>query len=228
MDQPPSKIGIAFVGSIIILVFAVFLVAGFKNVLPSRDAQKISKSGAQSISSQKTSGHIESDFAYYTGPANAKVTVVEFLDFQCPYCQQVHSTVKNLLARYADKSVKFVFRQFPIEKIHPVALDAARASLCAKEQNKFQEIVDLFYAKQDQISIEALPLFAQSSGVPDIARFSSCLASHRYDGIIRNDQSDGINLGIQGTPTFFINGEKIEGAQEEQIFIDAIDSALIQ
>lgn len=218
MEQQYSKAGIALVGTAIILVFAIFLIAGFKNVTPLITAKDISPQDAQS--------HIESNFAYYTGPAQAKVTVVEFFDFQCAYSREIHPVIMKLITRYANASVKFAFRQLPIENTHPVALDAARASLCAKEQNKFMELYSELFAKQDQLSLASIPALAQLAGVPDSARFSACLSSHRYDSVIRSDQSDAMILGIEGTPTFFVNGKKIEGAVDESIFIDAIDSEL--
>lgn len=166
-----------------------------------------------------------SDFSYYAGSSQPTVRVVEFLDFQCPYCKQAVPTVASLIKQYEGVAVQFSFRHFPIESTHPVAFDASLASLCAKEQNLFMPYHDILYEHQDQITPENLPVFAAAVGL-DMERYSRCMADRRYASTIRKDQSDGVSLGIVGTPTFFINGIKVEGAQEATVFQTIIDKEL--
>lgn len=174
---------------------------------------------------EKAAGFAQSDFAYYAGSAQPAVRVVEFLDFQCPYCKQAVPTVAALIKQYEGTPVQFSFRHFPIESTHPVAFDASLASLCAKEQNLFMPYHDILYEHQDQIAPENLSVFAAAVEL-DMERYSRCMADRRYASTIRKDQSDGTLLGIAGTPTFFINGIKVEGAQEPSVFQTIIDKEL--
>lgn len=225
MEYESSKAGIAVLGTAVLVVFAVFLVGGF--------SQMISVSKPDALMTHISSGatqtgfaNRDSDFAYFAGPPDARVTVVEFFDFQCPYSRQAFSTIDNLVKRYAGQPVKFVFRHVPIESIHPAAFDAALAASCAKEQNRFMEMHDALFEKQNQITKESLLKFAEEAGVPNLARFQSCMLARRYENVIRKDTSEGLALGVEGTPTFFVNEKKLEGAHDEQVFIDAIDQAL--
>lgn len=180
---------------------------------------------AEGVPKAQAAALAASDFAYYTGSSKPAVRVVEFLDFQCPYCKQAVPTVAALIKQYEGAAVQFSFRHFPIESTHPVAFDASLASLCAKEQNLFMPYHDILYEHQNQITPENLPVFAAAVNL-DMERYARCMAGRRYASTIRKDQSDGVSLGILGTPTFFINGIKVEGAQEAAIFQTIISQEL--
>jgi protein-disulfide isomerase len=158
------------------------------------------------------------------GNAQAPVTIVEFSDFQCPYCQRAYPTVQSLLAKYP-KQVKFSYRDFPLRGLHPQAQMAAQAGRCAGEQGKFWEFHDDLFTKPNLLSKEELAKHAVTVGL-DGDKFASCLDSGRYDDAIEKDVQDGIQAGVTGTPAFFINGILLSGALPASEFERTIDSEL--
>ena len=143
------------------------------------------------------------------GPANAPVTLVEFADFECPFCGGLYPTLKQIEKNYADK-VRFVYRQFPLVNMHPHAQKAAEASLCANEQGKFWEFHDSMFSRQQQLEIADLKQRAVTLKM-DTAAFNQCLDSGKHAATIRRDQEDGRKSGVSSTPTLFINGRQING-----------------
>lgn len=144
------------------------------------------------------------------GPKDARVAVVEFLDFQCPYCGANHEDLMRVMKKYQEASVRFEFRQFPISSIHPHAVQAAQAALCSHEQGKYLEMQNIMFTHQDDIKPEAYTPWAAELGM-NLAQFNTCLAEKKYSPVIKKDLADAQLLGIQGTPTWFINGERIVG-----------------
>jgi len=142
------------------------------------------------------------------GPADAPVTLVEFADFQCPYCGGLSPTLKQIQEDYKDK-LRVIYLQFPLADIHPEAEKAAEASLCAYEQNKFWELHDAMFGDQKNLSIEELKRKASQLSM-DVAAFTSCLEG-KYFPEIRADVSEGVKAGVEGTPTMFINGRLLIG-----------------
>ena len=136
------------------------------------------------------------------GNPDAPVTIVEFSDFQCPYCQIAQATVKELLEKYKGK-VRLGFRDLPLRQIHPQAQLAAEASRCAAEQGKFWEYHDLLFAGQ-KLDTAGLTAHAGNAGL-DVERFEGCLKSEKYTPMIENDLQMGMKAGVTGTPAFFIN-----------------------
>lgn len=155
------------------------------------------------------------------GSENPIITIVEFADFQCPYCQEEAPILRRILLEYNDE-VKVIFRDFPISAVHPDAMAAALAANCANEQNKFWDYHDLLYQNQDDLSLENLLLMANQV-VDDFDQFSQCLANRKYENEIQNDLLDGIKLGLTGTPTFFVNGYKIQGVITYMTWVDLIE-----
>lgn len=148
------------------------------------------------------------------GPANAKVTIVEFSDFECPFCGSFHRDMYQLLKdRYQDK-VRFVYKDFPLQQ-HPNALPAALASHCADEQGKFWEYHDVLFASQFDLSEQALINYAGKVGVPDQAKFTDCLKTRKYVQTVQNSLNYGISKFVDATPTFFINGNILRGAPRD-------------
>jgi protein-disulfide isomerase len=158
-----------------------------------------------------------------TGPGNAAVTIVEFTDYQCPYCHRAQSTVDEVLRRYAGK-VRFVHLDFPLEG-HPGALPAARAARCAGEQGKFWDYHRDLMTAPGQLDDADLGTRAAKVGLKRDA-FSSCVASSRHDEAIRADFARGESLGVSGTPAYFVNGRMLSGARPVEAFAEVIDAEL--
>ena len=158
------------------------------------------------------------------GPADAPITLVEFSDYQCPFCRAwEQQTYKPLLDAYPDK-IRFVYRDFPLTSIHPNAMPAAEAAQCANEQGKFWDFHDKLFAGSD-LGDQVYKQYAQDLGL-DMTRFDDCLTSHKYRQAIQDDMNFAINLGINSTPTFFINGLALIGAQPLSAFQNVIDKEL--
>jgi len=143
--------------------------------------------------------------SHMTGNLNAPLTVVEFGDFECPACGISEQAARQIRAQYGDR-IRFVFRQFPLSKIHPWAEKAAEASECAAEQGKFWEAVEKLYAGQEDLSVDSLKRYARELGL-DPGRFDQCLDRGQTAARIRQDLADGHALKVAGTPTFFIGRE---------------------
>lgn len=143
------------------------------------------------------------------GPANAPVTLVEFADFQCPFCGGLYPTLKQVEKNYADR-VRFVYRQFPLVNMHPHAQKAAEASLCAHDQGKFWEYHDSLFSRQHELEIADLKQRAVTLKM-DTTAFNQCLESGRKATTIRQDQGDARKNGVTSTPTMFINGRLLSG-----------------
>jgi protein-disulfide isomerase len=157
------------------------------------------------------------------GPANAPVEVIEFSDFQCPFCLRAHPTVNQVLSTYGDR-VRLVYRHYPLPN-HPNARPAAEASQCAAEQGKFWQYYDRLFADQTKLSTDALKQSAADLGM-DAGRFNACVDSHKYKDQVEADIKDGNDAGVSGTPAFFINGRMLTGAQPFEAFKRIIDEEL--
>jgi len=155
------------------------------------------------------------------GPVDAPVTVVLFSDFECPYCASVNVTLNRVLAEYGDK-VRLVYRQFPLDEIHPHADKAAEASLCAAEQGKFWEMHDALFRTPIRLELEELKAKAAAIGL-DAPRFDSCLSSGKYAERVRADLEAGKAAGVASTPTLFVNGRPVIGAQPYQQIVKVIE-----
>jgi protein-disulfide isomerase/rhodanese-related sulfurtransferase len=154
--------------------------------------------------------------SHIAGNPLAPVTVVEFGDFECPVCGRAEVTAREVRAKYSSQ-VRFVFRQFPLIHIHPLALRAAMASECAANQGKFWEAVDKIYSRQEDLSDKGLELDASEIGL-DTGQFRKCLQSGATSARVRLDVEDGHALGVNGTPTFFIDQKGYESALSMEEF----------
>jgi protein-disulfide isomerase len=163
----------------------------------------------------------------WVGNKDADVIIVEFSDFQCPFCARALPTVNQIKETYGD-DILFVYRDFPLRSIHPQAQKAAEASQCAFEQDKFWEYHDLLFEKQSSWSGVGVPIFKEYAvdlGL-DTDTFNDCLDSNKYADEVEADLQEGSHFGVTGTPAFFINGQKISGAQPFTIFKQIIDVEL--
>ena len=158
------------------------------------------------------------------GNAKAPVTLVEFSDFQCPFCLRVVPTMKQIRATYGDK-VRIVWKDFPLTQIHPQAFKAGEAGQCAAEQGKFWEFHDRVFENQQAMLLDDLKRYAASVGV-DAARFNACLDTSKQAEVVRDGVAQGTRLGVNSTPTVFINGRRVSGAQPYEIFAAIIDEEL--
>jgi predicted DsbA family dithiol-disulfide isomerase len=149
------------------------------------------------------------------GPAAARVTIVEFSDFECPFCGRLFPALKNIERSYPN-SVRIVYRQFPLTNIHPYAQKAAEASLCAGEQDRFWEMHDSMFGFQDDLTVPSLKMRAAELNL-DVTAFSACLDSGKHAETIRKDKEDAATLGVTGTPTLFVNGRMILGNQPAEL-----------
>jgi protein-disulfide isomerase len=173
----------------------------------------------------------------YMGDKNAKVTLIEFSDYQCPFCAR-HSakTLPQLLTDYVKTGkVKYVLRDFPLEAMHPAALKAAEAAHCAGEQGKYWELHDRLLMSQKAIDPKELPGHAKALGL-DVPKLEQCVDSGKYTAQVRKDVDDGQKAGVSGTPTFFLGATQgdttvkatrmLVGAQPYPSFKEAIDGLL--
>jgi protein-disulfide isomerase len=158
------------------------------------------------------------------GPAGAPVTIVEFEDFQCPFCKQAQATLDLVLATYRDK-VRMVHRDFPLQPLHPASWKSHEAARCAEEQGKFWQYRDLLYRNKPAAGLEVLSNYASQLGL-NVADFSKCLDSGKFKAAVQKDEDEGERLGVQGTPAFFINGRLFSGAQPASAFARIIDEEL--
>jgi protein-disulfide isomerase len=159
------------------------------------------------------------------GKADAPVTIVEFSDFQCPFCSRGAETVNEIKKKYAGK-VKIVFRHFPLP-MHKDARPAGEASLCVNDQgvDKFWKFHDLAFKNQDKLDPVNLEKYAKDSGA-DVAKYKECLTAKKFGDAVQKDMDYGEKVGVKSTPTFFINGEIIAGAVPIENFSEVIDEAL--
>jgi protein-disulfide isomerase len=153
-----------------------------------------------------------------TGGENAPVQIIMFIDFECPYCQRSYPIVKELTQRYGDV-IELIFKHFPLESIHPDALPAARGASCADDQGAFWPYYDVLFTSR-QLDEASLLSHADTLGL-DIQTFSTCLNSQKHEQEIEQDLLDGIDIGVRGTPTYVVNGIKIEGVLSKEIW-DAV------
>ena len=157
------------------------------------------------------------------GPASAPIELIEFSDFQCPYCQRAHPTVKQVLDTYGSR-IRLVYRNYPLPN-HPNARPAAEAAQCANEQGKFWQYHDRLFANPGKLGDADLKQGAAELGL-DAGRFNACVDSHKYKSVVDADIKDGNAAGVSGTPAFFINGRVLTGAQPFEAFKRIIDEEL--
>jgi protein-disulfide isomerase len=161
--------------------------------------------------------------AYFMGRVDAPITIVEFSDYQCPYCKKFNDEVFHPLLEQYPEQIKFVYRNLPLTSIHDNAVPAAEAAMCAGEQGSYWQFHEMLFEKG--LGDSAYRKYAQELGL-NITAFSACLADHRYQATIIADSEFAADLGIRSTPTFFINGLAIVGAQPLEVFEKVIDAEL--
>jgi protein-disulfide isomerase len=157
------------------------------------------------------------------GPVDAPVTMVEFADFQCPYCRRAHPVVSRLLMEYQDK-IRYVFRDYALA-FHKRAVPASVAAYCANEQGKYWDYYESLKVMVGDLQDADLNQRAESMGL-DMDAFKACMAAGKYEGLVNAGFADGQALGVTGTPTYFINGRMLIGAQPYEAFKEIIDEEI--
>ncbi len=222
-----------FYSVLVAIAFAVGILTGYfvwgRNPVSARAAAANNPSAAQIPAATQAPRYVRYDVATdgfpSMGPADAPITIVEFSDFQCPFCKRFQDeTFKQLMAAYPGK-IRFVYRHLPLTSIHPEAFPAAEASMCANEQNAFWEFHDQIFANQDKLGRDLYLQIASDLNL-DSAAFENCVTTNKYKDLVQTDSDFALGLGVQSTPTFFINGLAIVGAQPLTAFTQIIDKEL--
>ncbi len=231
-DQPQETFTFKathFYAVLVVLAFAAGVLIGYVAwgrtpaasavVVPQQDSAAAPTSAPQYVRYK-----IPTDGFPSLGPANAPIVLVEFADFQCPFCREwEQQTYQPLLQAYPGK-IRIVYRDFPLTAIHPEAMPAAEAAQCANEQGQFWAYHDKLFSSEN-LSDQVFQQYAQDLGL-DMTQFNECYSTHKYASAIQADSDFATNLGINSTPTFFINGLAIIGAQPLSTFQNVINKEL--
>ena len=205
-----------FIGGSVFLVLGLLLLVLFVDVLfPVKEGD---------VRDADASSRIGGGLPEVDGNESAPVVIVEFGDFQCPFCRKVLPFLKQVKAVYGD-GVAFVYKTCPLASILRFAVRAAEASECARDQGAFWQYHDLLFENQGAFQDDKLVSYAAELGL-DTTAFKDCLASGAKRLIIQRDFQEGLDLGLQGTPIFFINGQRLDGAQPYNAFKRIIDEEL--
>ncbi|MDO8655480.1 MAG: DsbA family protein [bacterium] len=216
------------------IVVAGIFIAGsvvYGPVIRERGATSLAKQGAPSaVAPSGAPVQVTVDAQdHVRGNASAKVTIVEFSDLQCPYCKSFHPTIQQALSEYGDK-VRWVYKHFPLDAIHPQAIPAAEASECVFEQKGdqgFWTFTDSVFGNQERIGPALFRELAQQQGL-DMGSYDQCVSSRKYQDKVQQDYQDGVQIGVNGTPASFVNGVPVSGAVPYATLKAAIDEALKQ
>ena len=188
-------------------------------------AQPSSQPAAQEVPRKVTRYEVPVDDDPGIGPEDAAITIVEFSDYECPYCTRWYAEVWPRLQETYPDQVRLVYRDFPLTSIHGNAVSAAEAANCAGEQGAYWEFHEKLFISQDGLGEEAYQNYARELGL-DLASFDQCFQERRYQDEVASDLNFAMNLGVRSTPTFFINGIALVGAQPFEIFKEVIDKEL--
>jgi protein-disulfide isomerase len=216
-----------FYSVLVVIAFAVGVLVGY--LAWGRGSATAAANNPQAAQPSPTQAYrrydIPTEGFYSTGPKDAPIVIVEFSDFQCPFCQRWHDQVyESLMAAYPGQ-IRFVYRNLPLTQIHSQAMSAAEASLCAGEQDAYWQYHEKLFANSDALNDDLYASLASELEL-DVTAFEACMSGHQYQADIQADMQFAIDLGVQSTPTFFINGLAIVGAQPLSAFQQVIDREL--
>ncbi len=203
--------GIAVMAVIDLIIVGAFMFSGKRAFLSDG-----SGSPTPSVANDQAaapSGPVDvkvTDADHIRGDKNAKITIVEFSDFQCPFCQRFHTTMQQVMGEYKD-GVRWVYKHFPLDSIHPHARKAAEAAECAADQGKFWEYADKLMENQASLGDALYGSIASDLGL-NKSKFNDCLASGKMAAVVEGDYQQGLAAGVNGTPGNFINGQSVPGA----------------
>ena len=157
------------------------------------------------------------------GPSTAPIELVEYGDFECPHCGRAFTIIQQLRDELGDR-LRFAFRHFPLAKMHPHARSAAESAEAAGAQGKFWEMHDILFRHGQALEMGNVTRYAEEVGVPDIARFKAEVSAEIYAARIQEDLASGVRSGVNGTPTFFLNGKRHNGGYDYDSMRSAIDA----
>ncbi|MCC6639008.1 DsbA family protein [Candidatus Falkowbacteria bacterium] len=218
-------IGILFVACLFALRVAYYYVALRQGNVKALEGVFVDATGYSKYGEFVSRNDVESYDDPSYGPTDAKLVIVEFGDFGCPYCKENYPVVRRLMSEYSDR-VKFIYRDLPLVFIHPQAMIAAQAAQCAHDQGKFWEYHDYLYEHQGMYTTnEELIGYARELGF-DEEKFSTCVTTEKYKNEVQQDLSAGVAFKIKGTPTYFINGLKLNGTVSYETFKQLIEKYL--
>lgn len=222
-----------FYSVLVVLAFAVGILVGYvawgragtvTAAAPAPAAQQPSGQVDEAPQAQYKRYDIPIDGYPSLGPDDAEIVIVEFSDFQCPFCRRFHDeTYRALLDAYPGQ-IRFVYRNLPLTSIHPSAMPAAIASLCANDQNAYWDYHEKLFSSET-LDEPTYIQYATDLGL-NVETFTACLSSGTHDAFIQEDMNFALDLGVQSTPTFFVNGLAIVGAQPLTSFQQLIDKEL--
>jgi protein-disulfide isomerase len=213
-----------FFSALVVVAFAVGVLTGFFIWGYGQPAETVTQPTGPAQEPSYVRYEIDTEGYPSLGPDDAPITIVEFSDFQCPFCKRFHDeTYQSLLDAYPGQ-IRFVYRNLPLTSIHPDAMSAAVASLCANDQNVYWDYHDKLFSSE-LLNRDVYVQYANELNL-DAEKFSACLESGKFDEFISQDMDFAFNLGVQSTPTFFINGLAIVGAQPLTSFQNLIDKEL--
>jgi protein-disulfide isomerase len=181
-------------------------------------------SEADDTSNQTKIYDVSVDNDPYLGSPNSKVTIIAFEDFGCPFCAEAYTIIREVTSIYGDQ-IQFVYRDYPIVELHPNAPKAHEAAECADDQEKFWLMHDKIFQNQDNQKVSDLKQYATEIGL-DTEIFNECLDTGKYTTEVEKDRTDGVIADVRGTPTWFINGYKVEGVIPLETLKEIIDTYL--
>ncbi|PIT89601.1 disulfide bond formation protein DsbA [Candidatus Kuenenbacteria bacterium CG10_big_fil_rev_8_21_14_0_10_36_11] len=227
-DSPKLNFFLGLVLGVAIISTAGFFSLGLAKKSNNNQANNNQNNGEQVAGEQAEQPEIKVDLKiaetdHVLGDKNAPIKIFEFSDFQCPYCARHHETLNKIVADYKGQ-VAWIFKQFPIQS-HPLGLPGALASECAAEQGKFWEMADMIFKNQTTLTTESFAKFAQSLGL-DTEKFNTCYKDEKYKEKIAADYNLGIDSGVQGTPSNFVNNQSVPGAVPYEEFKQIIEQLL--
>lgn len=216
----------ALVG-IALVVFGVMVMTFYRRIMRGEDLSYLARQGQFTQSAalaKQTSGATDAAFADVVtaddpaiGNKNAPLTVVEFLDFECPFSSQAFPIIREVATKNPDK-IRLIVRDLPLDDLHPNARLAAEAAACANAQNRFWSYHDKLFQNQQALDKENLILYAEQTGL-DKDTFTQCLNGGRFRAEVEEDFQAGVAAGAVGTPTFYINGRKFQGVIPEEVWV---------
>lgn len=234
LDQLPSRVAFGFgaaigVGAVGIFGFLILLPGAIKGKTPEATAPTAAVADApaptpspEPAPSRPTNIAV-TDRDHIRGEKDARVTIVEWSDFQCSFCAQFHPSVQRAMQEYAGE-IRWVYRHFPLDSRHPQARPAAEASECAAEQGKFWEFSDKLFERQSEFGPELYKDLAKGLRINE-SKFNECVSSRKYRQKVNDDEQAGFAVGIRGTPASFVNGVEVPGGavpyEQLKSYIDA-------
>lgn len=234
-NRIPALAGVLITATLATQIAATFVVLGRVSALEASVAhgemKAVAKHPGQPLATDEPTG-VESPVSVSDGtlpalgPDTAPITIVEFSDYQCPFCAAAEPTLQKLISSYPGE-IRVVYRDFPLEELHPSAHSAAQAARCANDQGQFWTYHDLLFsggagARNQMVSEESLLNHAQNLNL-DMELFRGCMDSEKHASAVDRDIEEGRRLGVTGTPTFYINGRPLVGARPLEDFVKIVE-----